>query len=135
MKCLVHTCNWKHISYFSRHISFVIYVRWLNYYIIFQSVCIMCLERVVAIYSLNVNDQGAKCYVACMLLKFNVVRSIIIQKFILHYYYLYFYYIYVVNINFTKVLNFKIFFSSYFLENLFKFSFAISHLWVWLYFN
>lgn len=71
----------------------------------------MCLERVVAIYSLNVNDREAKCYVACMLLKFNVVRSIIIWLFLLHYYYyFYFYYIYVGNINFTTVLNFKVFF-------------------------
>ncbi|KAF0759019.1 general odorant-binding protein 19d, partial [Aphis craccivora] len=29
-------------------------------------------ERVLTVYTLNVNDREAKCYVACMLLRFNV---------------------------------------------------------------
>ncbi|XP_060839357.1 uncharacterized protein LOC132920733 [Rhopalosiphum padi] len=29
-------------------------------------------ERVLAVYTLNINDREAKCYVACMLLRFNV---------------------------------------------------------------
>jgi len=33
----------------------------------------LCLERVLTVYTLNVNDREAKCYVACMLLRFNVV--------------------------------------------------------------
>ncbi|XP_022178222.1 general odorant-binding protein 19d isoform X2 [Myzus persicae] len=29
-------------------------------------------ERVLGVYTLNINDREAKCYVACMLLRFNV---------------------------------------------------------------
>ncbi|VVC35380.1 Hypothetical protein CINCED_3A018580 [Cinara cedri] len=32
-------------------------------------------ERVVALYSLNTNDQDAKCYVACMMMRFNVTNG------------------------------------------------------------
>lgn len=31
----------------------------------------------MAVYTLGINDREAKCYVACMFLKFNVVRLII----------------------------------------------------------
>lgn len=40
---------------------------------------LFCLERVVALYTLNTNDQQAKCYVACMMVRFNVVSLIIVN--------------------------------------------------------
>ncbi|KAL5233052.1 hypothetical protein ACI65C_000462 [Semiaphis heraclei] len=32
-------------------------------------------ERVLGVYTLNINDREAKCYVACMLLRFNVTTK------------------------------------------------------------
>ncbi|XP_016656015.1 uncharacterized protein LOC107882326 [Acyrthosiphon pisum] len=32
-------------------------------------------ERILGVYTLNINDRDAKCYVACMLLRFNVTTT------------------------------------------------------------